>query len=51
MQIQACAYEDHRVLGPGQCPIVLIFNTDSNRKSVEKLFSDVPVKEILLQMA
>jgi hypothetical protein len=26
MQIQACTYEDHMALGPGQCPIVLIFN-------------------------
>ena len=51
MQIQACTYEDHRALGPGQCPIVLNFNTDNNRESVETLFSKVPVKEILLQMA
>ena len=39
MQIQACTYEDHRALGPGQYPIVLNFNTDNNRESVETLFS------------
>jgi hypothetical protein len=51
MLIQACTYEDHMALGPGQCPIVLIYNTDNNRESVEQFFSLVPVKEILLQMA
>jgi hypothetical protein len=40
-------YSGQGLWARGRCPIVLIFNTDNNRESVEQIFSKVPVKEMV----